>query len=188
MIQTLIPRPIAWVMSEHGNGSYNLAPFSYFSAVCSDPALVMISVGKKACGGHKDTRANIEANKHFTIHIPDMQMLNLMTASGEAMPAGVSEVERLRLETEPFENFPLPRLKNAKVAFACELFDIHEIGKDGQAIIYGLIKAVYLNDDIIDDSVKEWVKVDAGLLNPIAWLGAGEYAGLSNVTKLGDSG
>lgn len=187
IIQTLIPRPVAWVLSEHGNGSYNLAPFSYFSAVCSDPALVMISVGKKACGEQKDTRANIEANKRFIVHIPDMQMLTVMNASGEALPAGVSEVEKLGLDTVPFEGFPLPRLSCAKVAYACELFDIHEMGHSGQSIIYGEVKAIYLDDSIIDSSVHEWVKVDAARLNPIAWLGGGEYAGLSSVLKLGDS-
>ncbi|MGB5601879.1 MAG: flavin reductase family protein, partial [Gammaproteobacteria bacterium] len=30
MIQTLIPRPIAWVLSEIEPDKYNLAPFSYF--------------------------------------------------------------------------------------------------------------------------------------------------------------
>jgi len=187
MIQTLIPRPIAWVLSKHDNGSYNLAPFSYFSAVCSDPALVMISVGRKACGEQKDTCANIEANKHFTVHIPDMQMLTVMSASGEAMPAGVSEVEMLGLETVPFGDFPLPRLKGAKVAYACELYDTHEIGHGGQSVIYGQVKAIYLDDSIIDSSVKSRVKVDAGRLNPIAWLGGDEYAGLTAVSRLSDS-
>ena len=42
MTQTVIPRPIAWVLSENANGSLNLAPYSYFNAVSSDPALVMI--------------------------------------------------------------------------------------------------------------------------------------------------
>ena len=30
MTQTVVPRPIAWVLSEHENGKLNLAPFSYF--------------------------------------------------------------------------------------------------------------------------------------------------------------
>ncbi len=187
IIQTLIPRPVAWVLSEHGNGSHNLAPFSYFSAVCSDPALVMISVGEKACGEQKDTSTNIEANKHFVIHIPDMQMLKVMNASSEALPAGVSEVEKLRLETVQFGDFPLPRLKDARVAYACELYDIHAVGNNSQSVIYGEVKGIYLDENIIDRSVKEWVKVDASMLNPIAWLGAGEYAGLSAVSRLNDS-
>jgi flavin reductase (DIM6/NTAB) family NADH-FMN oxidoreductase RutF len=48
MTQTIIPRPIAWALTDSDNGSYNLAPFSYFTAVSSEPALLMLSVGKKA--------------------------------------------------------------------------------------------------------------------------------------------
>lgn len=40
LTQTVIPRPIAWVLSRYADGQYNLAPFSYFNAVCSDPPLV----------------------------------------------------------------------------------------------------------------------------------------------------
>ena len=47
MTQTVIPRPIAWVLSENADASLNLAPYSYFNAVSSDPALVMISAGVK---------------------------------------------------------------------------------------------------------------------------------------------
>ena len=71
MIQTLIPRPIAWVLSEIEAGKYNLAPFSYFNAISSNPPIVMFSVGKKPDGSDKDTHRNIAERKHFTIHIGD---------------------------------------------------------------------------------------------------------------------
>ena len=63
MTQTIIPRPIAWVLTENDNGSSNLAPFSYFTALCSDPALVVLSIGKKPDGSLKDTRHNPIANQ-----------------------------------------------------------------------------------------------------------------------------
>ena len=69
MTQTLIPRPIAWVLSDNGNDSLNLAPFSYFNAVSSDPPLIMLSVGFKPDGTHKDTAINIEQRKDFIVHL-----------------------------------------------------------------------------------------------------------------------
>ena len=76
MIQTLIPRPIAWVLSEIEQGKYNLAPFSYFNAVCSDPPLIMLSVGKKPDGApitQQVTRRNVakyqEKIKELTLNI-----------------------------------------------------------------------------------------------------------------------
>ncbi|TLS74949.1 flavin reductase family protein [Mariprofundus erugo] len=184
MIQTLVPRPIAWVLSEHENGKLNLAPFSYFSAICADPALVMISVGKKSPGEEKDTRNNIEARRYFVIHIPSMDQLAVMNDSSATMPAGVSEIEQLGLETVALENFPLPRLKDARAAFACELHALHEMGNSGQAVIYGEVKQLYLSDEIIEHGKDGRIKVDAEKLDPVARLGANEYAALSQIIRL----
>ena len=183
-IQTLIPRPIAWVLSQHENGSFNLAPFSYFSAICSDPALLMISVGRKSKAEQKDTRANIEARKQFVVHIASMANIHAMNESAASLPANVSEVEQLGLATEAFDGFALPRLSCAKAAFACELNAIHEVGHARQAVIYGEIKRLYLADEIIDTDNNGRIKVDAGKLDPIARLGANEYAGLSEIIRM----
>lgn len=109
-IQTLIPRPIAWVLSENADGGFNLAPFSFFTAICSDPALLMLSLGHKPDGSLKDTRTNLEARGFCVIHIPDRAMLEAMNASSATLPAGESEVDKLGLELTDFEGFRLPRL------------------------------------------------------------------------------
>jgi flavin reductase (DIM6/NTAB) family NADH-FMN oxidoreductase RutF len=36
----VVPRPIAWVTSQSSTGLVNLAPFSFFNAVGSDPLYV----------------------------------------------------------------------------------------------------------------------------------------------------
>lgn len=184
VIQTLVPRPIAWILSEQANGKLNLAPFSYFSAICSDPALIMISVGKKSQGEEKDTRINIEQRGHFVVHIPSMDELESMNASAASLPSDVSEVEQLGLETIPFDGFPLPRLRNAKVAYGCEFYELHEMGNAKQSVIYGEVKQIYLNDSIVETMPSGRIKVDAVKLNPVARLGANEYAGLSEVIRL----
>ena len=127
MIQTLIPRPIAWVLSEHANGSLNLAPFSYFTAVCAEPPLVLISVGHKPDGSLKDTRVNIEVRNDFIIHIAHREMLQALNASSATLPADVSEVDELGLATTPFPGSRLPRLAAARVAYACSRYEIREM-------------------------------------------------------------
>jgi len=74
MIQSIVPRPIAWILSDNGDGSLNLAPFSYFNAVCSDPPVLMVSIGRKADGGDKDTARNLVERKHCVVHIPHREM------------------------------------------------------------------------------------------------------------------
>ncbi len=184
MIQTLVPRPIAWVLSEHANGGLNLAPFSYFTAVCAEPPLVMISVGHKPDGALKDTRANIEARGDFVIHIAHRELLEVMNASSATLPADVSEIEQLGLQTVPFAGSRLPRLAAARVAYACSLYEIQEIGPGKQSLIIGQVKQIYLDDAIVDTSVAGRIRVDAGRLDPIARLGASEYAMLSDIVRL----
>lgn len=175
MIQTLVPRPIAWVLSENANGRYNLAPFSYFTAVSSNPPLVMISVGKKPDGTDKDTHVNIQARRHFVIHIPSRDQLEAMNQSSATLPAETSEVDELNLQTIPFEGCVLPRLKDAKIAFGCECYEIHAIGNTPQAMILGRVNQIYIDDSVIELDAKGRYKVDTLKLDPVARLGASEY-------------
>ena len=184
MIQTLVPRPIAWVLSEHANGSLNLAPFSYFTAVCAEPPLVLISVGHKPDGALKDTRVNIEQRGDYVIHIAHREMLEVMNASAATLPADVSEIDQLGLETVDFPGSRLPRLAAARVAYACERFEIQEIGPGKQSLIIGRVKQIYVDDAIVETTAEGRIRVDAGRLDPIARLGASEYAMLSEVVNL----
>ena len=184
MGQTLLPRPIAWVLSEIKTDKYNLAPFSYFSAISSNPPLIMFSVGKKPDGSLKDTRVNIEQRKDFVVHIAHREMLEPLNQSSATMDSSESEVDQLGLETVTFEGSRLPRLKDCRVAYACNCYDIHEIGSTPQSVIYGEITHMYIDDNIISTSETGRIKVHADKLDPIARLGANEYTSLGDIITL----
>jgi flavin reductase (DIM6/NTAB) family NADH-FMN oxidoreductase RutF len=175
MIQTVIPRPIAWVLSENAQGRYNLAPFSYFNAVSSDPPLIMISVGKKPNGEFKDTRVNIEQRRDFVVHIAHREVLDEMNQSSATLPAEESELEALGLDTCTFEGSRLPRVTDCRVAFGCECHEIKEIGGVPQSLILGLVKGVYIDDSITSEDEKGRLKIHADRMDPLARLGASEF-------------
>jgi len=183
-IQTLMPRPIAWVLTEHANGSYNLAPFSFFTAVCSEPPLLMLSLGLKPTGGFKDTRINLERSGFCVIHIPDRPMLEAMNASSATLADDVSEVAELGLSVQPFGDFVLPRLADAKVAYGCALYEIREIGAGPQSLLFVQIKQMFIDDTVADVLENGRIKVDALKLDPVARLGANEYGFLTDITHL----
>jgi len=184
MTQTLVPRPIAWILTANDTGSYNLAPFSYFTAICSDPPLIIVSMGKKPDGSLKDSRANIIRTGEFVLHIPAMASMEAVNESSATLPAQVSEVEKLGLETVPFGNFNLPRLDVCPVAYACELYEIKEMGPKKQGIIFGEIKSIYIDEDIITRDNKGRLKVDIKKFAPLSRLGSDEYASLGEIHKL----
>ena len=88
MTQTIIPRPIAWALTDSGNKNYNLAPFSYFNGLTNDPAMVYLSIGPAPNGSIKDTRVNIERNKEFVVNIAHLEHAQAMTKSSATMPHG----------------------------------------------------------------------------------------------------
>src|SRR5690606_11369943 len=85
----------AWVLSESDNGSFNLAPFSYFNAIASEPALVIFSVGHKRDGSKKDTWHNIEQRERFVIHLGVKSLAEQLNETARALPAGESELARI---------------------------------------------------------------------------------------------
>ena len=184
MIQTLVPRPIAWVLSEIEQNRYNLAPFSYFNAVCSDPPLIMLSVGKKPDGSFKDTRVNIEQRKDFVVHIAHREMLQDLNQSSATLAADVSELDQLDIETTLFAGSRLPRIRACKIAYACECYQIHELGSTPQSVIYGRVNHIYIDDDITSTGEKGRLKVHADKLKPLARLGADEYMSCGEIIRL----
>ena len=181
MTQTLIPRPVAWVLSENPDGNYNLAPFSYFTAVTSDPPLILISVGKKPDGELKDTRSNILARRHFTVHIGHSAQAEAMTESARTLPHGESELDTTELQTVPFEGSPVPRLQDCRIAMACELYQVQEIGPKAQALIFAQVHRIYVDDDVVEVDDQGRFRVDALKVDPLARLGANEYATLGQL-------
>jgi len=184
MIQTLVPRPIAWVLSENAAGDFNLAPFSYFNAVCSDPPLIMLSIGRKPDGSPKDTRVNIEQRGHFVVHIAHRELARAVTESSATLAYGDSELARLGLATVPFDGSPLPRLADCRVAYACERYEIREIGNARQTLLLGLVKALYVDDAAVTTDTKGRTKIDATRLDPLGRLGGSEYSTMEGVISI----
>ena len=112
MTQAIIPRPIAWILSENADGGLNLAPFSYFNALASDPPLLGVSIAGKPDGTKKDTLANILARPKFVVHIAPVTEADAVNASSATLPAGESELGRLKLPTTPhLRRLPPPPTK-----------------------------------------------------------------------------
>ena len=180
MTQTIIPRPIAWALTDSGNGSFNLAPFSYFTAVSSAPPILMLSVGKKPNGDDKDTLANIIKNEKVVIHIASEQHASLVTQTAQTLAHGESELTDAGIETTEFANFSLPRIAQCDIAYGCELYEIKPLGDVPQSLIFVEVKQVYINDKVVDVDEKQRIKVHADRIQPLARLGGAEYATINN--------
>ncbi|MCH8497174.1 MAG: flavin reductase family protein [Marinobacter sp.] len=183
MTQTLIPRPIAWVLSENPGGNLNLAPFSYFTAVSSEPPLVMLSIGSKPDGDLKDTRRNLMEGRPFVIHIAPSDLAAELTETSRTLPMGESELERAGLSLAPFEGSAIPRLAGCPIAMACALYEVQEIGPKRQGLIFAEVKRLYLSDAVARMENGRLL-VAADKVDPLARLGGEEYASLGSVVRV----
>jgi flavin reductase (DIM6/NTAB) family NADH-FMN oxidoreductase RutF len=189
MTQTIIPRPIAWVLSANdknkvpNSDNYNLAPFSYFNAVCSDPPLCMLSIGKNAGGTSKDTATNLALEEYCVINIPNADQAALVTASAATLAYGDSEIDVNDIELNVQNDWPLPIVANCGVAFLCRVHSKQTIGNAPQQLIFVEILDMYIDDAALSE-IKGRLQVDAKVLNPLARLGANQYANLGDVFTL----
>ncbi|MFT5571959.1 MAG: flavin reductase (DIM6/NTAB) family NADH-FMN oxidoreductase RutF [Cryomorphaceae bacterium] len=181
MVQTIVPRPIAWVLSDNGDDSFNVAPFSFFTGISSEPALLMLSVGMKNSIEEKDTRANIRDRDYFVVHISSTRHLDSLNATSATLPHGESEVELADIELAEIEGFCLPRIVDCDIAIACKLYRIDEIGDVPQAVIYGEIVSMTVSDHLLVPHERGHFQIDAQQLDPLARLGGSQYSGIGGV-------
>lgn len=181
MTQAVMPRPIAWVLTDNGSGEgasrYNLAPFSFFNAVSSAPPLLMIALTRKGDGHKKDTWQNLADNQKCTIHISTEQDIEAIVASSAEVAHGVSEVELAKLNLVDGPEGMLPRLKNSPIAFHCTLHHIYEIS-DHAAAIFCKIESMYIDDTIVHTDADGRLVIEPTKVKPLARLGGNYYSHL----------
>jgi flavin reductase (DIM6/NTAB) family NADH-FMN oxidoreductase RutF len=117
----VVPRPIAWVTSQGASGVVNLAPFSFFNAVGSDPLFILISVGNNDDGNPKDTGRNIAANGEWVVNLVTEDLLAAMNISAADFPPGESELVAAGLEPAASLRVKVPRIARSQAALECRL-------------------------------------------------------------------
>jgi len=150
MAQTIIPRPIAWVVTED-EGVVNIAPFSYFIGLSSNPASVLISVGYKPDGTPKDTLANIRKNRKCTICMVEEKDLEKMHFSSKGLDKELSEADMFNIETKTLvEEYP-PMIKGVPSAYFCELNQEIDLGGGSTIPLVLNVKQIFVDDEVITD-------------------------------------
>ncbi len=178
--QVVIPRPIAWIHSNSENNIGNLAPFSYFNAICSNPPIVMVSITGHEKKGVKDTLSNIQKTKEFTINIPSVELLNQVVDSAADYPTEVDESEVLNVALEDGTFVRSKKVIKAPVNIECKLEKTVNFGDpytSGVTVVFGRILALFIDEKIFEEDLR----VDPLKLNPLCRLGRAYYAGLGQI-------
>jgi flavin reductase (DIM6/NTAB) family NADH-FMN oxidoreductase RutF len=178
VVSTIVPRPIAWMVTQDAQGRVNAAPFSFFNVFSNDPVVVGIGVGARGMGGEetvdfKDTMANIRAIGEFTVCMVSEETAEAMNITGADYPPGVDELQMAGLTTAPGAKIGVPRIVESPVALECRLWQAVPIGT--HHLVLGEVLAVHVRDDCMLDTSRLYV--DTPKLNLVGRMhGGGWYA------------
>ncbi|MGE0430708.1 MAG: flavin reductase family protein [Planctomycetota bacterium] len=185
MISVIIPRPIAWVSTLSAAGRPNLAPFSFFTGITSDPPSLLINVGTRG-GAAKDTARNILETGQFVVNIvTDALAQQMVQTSGEYGPE-VNEFETAGVTPLAAELVMPSRVQESPVSIECELMrcvDVDSVDVPGDIsahIILGRILLIHADESVLGDKGR----VDPAKLDAIGRLGGTGYCRVRDIFQM----
>jgi|HubBroStandDraft_6_1064221.scaffolds.fasta_scaffold38950_4 flavin reductase (DIM6/NTAB) family NADH-FMN oxidoreductase RutF len=182
LVSTIVPRPIAWIVSQDLHGHLNAAPFSFFNAFAGDPPVVGIGIGSHDPGRPKDTRHNIRETGQFVVNLVSEEAAEVMNITAIEFERGVSEPHEAGLTTAPSVHVKAPRIAESPVSMECELLQIIDLGPE-QSLVLGRVLAMHIRDDAVIDPAKH--HIDTPKLKLIGRMhGAGWYARTTDLFKM----
>lgn len=152
------PRPIGWISTVDSQGRVNLAPYSFFNALCETPPIIGFS-----SKGRKDTLRNAESSGEFVANLATFALAAQMNLSAAELPFGEDEMRLAGLEAAPSTMVTPPRVAAAPAALECKLLSISELRDlEGKAVDWFLITGqvvgvhidpAYLRDGLFDTAM-----------------------------------
>jgi len=172
----IAPRPIGWISTLDAEGRANLAPYSFFNAVHSRPAMLAFTSETM-----KHSAANAIATGEFVFNLCTRPLFDAMNISSGTLPEGESEFEAAGLERAPCRIVKAPRVAASPAALECRVvhsMQLHDV--DGAAlegwIIIGQVVGVHIDDACIRDG-----RFDTAAAQPLARCGYRDYAAVTEV-------
>src|SRR5271165_6304400 len=166
----IAPRPIGWISSLSAKGEINLAPYSFFNGVSTNPPMVMFS-----SEGRKDSLTFVEETREFVCSLATWDLREQMNATSAPFPRGVNEMNKAGLDPAPSVLVKPPRVKASPCALECQwLQTVHLKDMRGEPthsyVVFGQVVGIHIDDRFIKDGL-----LDTAAMRPIARAGYNQY-------------
>lgn len=172
MTALVVPRPVGWISTVSASGVRNVAPYSYFNLMGSDPFFCAFG-----STGVKDSLTNIREVPEFVANIATMHVLEKMNFTACDYPRDQDEFEWAGLTPVPSVKVRPARVGEAKAHLECELVQI--VSERNTHVVIGRVVHVH-----VDPSVWRNGRVDPKLLDPICRLSGSLYANLGEIISV----
>jgi len=178
LIGSIIPRPVAVVSTQSADGIVNIAPFSFFNIVSSEPVILSLAIQRKE-GELKDTARNLLATKEAVVHILDQTNVQEANKTAALLPADQSELTVSGFTTTASKTIAVPGLNEASVRLETILHQHVPIKKDQQTTADLLLLEVVgyqIEEDVYQDG-----KIDPRALQAVSRLAGNSYATIGEI-------
>ena len=165
LIGSILPRPIAVVSTINEDGSNNVAPFSFFTAVSARPMVVAFSpLIRSTTGELKDTPRNILREKEFVINFVTEDNCEKINQTSAELPYGRDEFAFAGLTPVESERVRAKRVGESPIHFECFFRDRLYYGglSGGGQIITGEVVKVHIKESLYKKG-----RIDTDLLSPV---------------------
>lgn len=144
------PRPIAWASTISAAGMRNLAPFSYFNAINTNPPLIMFSVGVYRDGRSKDTLNNLREVPEVVVHIASADQIGVVEVTGTEYAPEVDEFAEGRLTAIPAETVRPFRVAEAPIAMECRVVELHPLPEGAKStLVIARVERFHIRADLL---------------------------------------
>jgi flavin reductase (DIM6/NTAB) family NADH-FMN oxidoreductase RutF len=181
LISTVAPRPIGWVSTISAAGQPNLAPFSFFNAVCGKPPILVFATGIRtlrpegapAVGEIKDTLRNLRETNEFVVNVVTYELADCMNLTSGEYVSSVNEFELAGLTPRAATVVQPPMVAESPVNFECKLRQIVEFSSEpgGGSLVIGEIVFLHVDEALIKDG-----RLDANALDLVGRMGGTQYS------------
>jgi flavin reductase (DIM6/NTAB) family NADH-FMN oxidoreductase RutF len=175
----IAPRPIGWISTVNERGQPNLAPYSFFNAMSTQPHMLGFTSVKM-----KHSMVNAHRTGEFVFNFVSAPLLEAMNTSSLVLEEGVNEFDVAELEMAPSRLVQPPRVAASPAAMECKVVNFLEFNDlegrpSNRYLIVGQVVGVHIKDDFIRSG-----RFDLLRAQPVSRCGYRDYALVENLLEV----
>jgi len=180
LLGAIVPRPIAVVGTMNAAGQHNLAPFSFFNAVSSEPMVLMFCPVSRGDGGENDSLRNAKpvgegGTGCFSVSIATEDNIAKVVKCAADLAHGESEFEYAGLTARMCARIRAPYMAESPVHFECETIEVKRFAPGvpfGGNAVFGRVIHARVDDALAHPRMH----IDPARLRAVGRMGGQWYA------------
>lgn len=155
LASTVVPRPIAWVVTCDAEGRANAAPYSFFNFFSGFPPTICVGMSLRE-GDAKDSLANIRASGEFVVNMVPANLAEVMNTTAVPFARGINELEKAGLTMAPSSKVRPPRIEASPAALECVLKQVLPVDTTA-VIVVAHVTALHVREDAVINAERGYI-------------------------------